>query len=192
MGVRVIGLAEETTWGVAQINPDWHQETESGDANLNTEPVEDESGSRMTTVTRAGKIEPTANAEGKLDFKRIGHYLKAFLGNYVFTEGAGDTNTHEFYGGENANVPSFTGWWTFDVIEKVLVGAILETFKFEIKEDFIKTSSEWKYKSHTINSIDPSIFSKRTIAGDMPVMDYECHVSFGDEAVPSIVYDIDI
>ncbi|MCE7699538.1 MAG: carboxypeptidase regulatory-like domain-containing protein, partial [Methanobacterium paludis] len=111
MANRVLGLKEEATYGTASDTvPDWHQEVSKAKASPNSEPLTYSGGSRSIKKAKAGVMKPEASYDMKCDLKRIGHYLKAFLGNYKFTAGGASLNTHEFWGGENASLPSFTLW----------------------------------------------------------------------------------
>ena len=138
MANRVLGLKEEAKYGTASDNvPDWHQEVSKAKATPNTKPMTYSGGSRSVKKAKAGVMKPEASYDMKCDLKRIGHYMKAFLGNYVFTAGGNNTNIHEFWGGENTELPSFTGWSTFDIVMKKLVGMLCDSLKLEVGDEFM-------------------------------------------------------
>ena len=186
MGLRVLGIKEESTYGKPAVAPDWHQQATKLSAALNAEPVTKTGGSRMIKRARAGAIKPTSSFESDVDLKRIGHYMKAFLDNYKFTAGT-KTNTHEFWGGESTSLNSFTLWETFDVAEKTIVGALLDGLKLEVSDEFMTMAADWIYKDETMESIDANTYNQILIDGDIPLMFYDVSVELDDDVPPGIV-----
>lgn len=187
MGLRVLGLKEESTYGVAATAPDWHQQISKGSASLGDEPIVKRGGSRMIRRARAGVMKPESSFEADVDMKRIGHYFKAFLDNYEFTDGGAETNKHEFWGGENTMLSSFTQWATFDFFEKIIVGAILSSLKLEVSDEFMSLANEWVYKTETSQPINADEYEQKMIDGDMPVMFYDVSLKLNDEVPPGVV-----
>ncbi len=188
---RILGIKEEATYGVASDTvPDWHQEIEKGKAGLGGEPINYSGGSRMIKKTKAGALNPEASYDMKPDLKRIGHYMKAFLGNYVFTGGGSGPNVHEFYGSEKRILPSFTGWSTFDYFTKQLLGLVCESLKLEVSDELMNGSAEWKYKTETkINSV-PLPADQKMIPGDSLIAFYDTRVEIEGDAPPGIVTNL--
>lgn len=188
MGIRVVGIKQEETYGVSASAPDFHQEVSKASASLNTEPITKTGGSRMVKRARAGSKKPTSTIEGEVDLKRIGHYLKAFLDNYQFTNGGTNPNTHEFWGGENNKLNSFTLWETFDVFEKTVVGALLDEFKMEVSDEYMTFTSDWIYKDESSEAINENEeYETKLIDGDYPLMFYDVSLELDEEAPPGIV-----
>ena len=188
MGIRVVGIKEEARYGVAELAPDFHQEVSKAKASLNSTPNTKSSGSRMKKKARAGVYKPTSSIEGEVDLKRIGHYLKAFLDNYKFTNGGSGVNTHEFWGGENNKLSSFTLWETFDIFEKTIVGALLDNFKMEVSDEYMKFTADFVYKTETSEEIEEiELYKVKLLDGDYPLMFYDVTVELDENAPPGIV-----
>ena len=188
MGIRVVGMKEEAIYGVAELAPDFHQEVSKAKASLNSTPNTKSSGSRMKKKARAGVYKPTSTIEGEVDLKRIGHYLKAFLDNYSFRDGGSGANTHEFWGGENNKLSSFTLWETFDIFEKTIVGALLDNFKMEVSDEYMKFTADFVYKTETSEEIENiELYKVKLLDGDYPLMFYDVTVEIDESAPPGIV-----
>lgn len=191
--VRVLGLKEEQVYGTSShTTPDWHQEVSKAQANLNSEPIIYTGGSRMIRKTKAGALKPEASYEMMVDLKRIGHYFKAALGNYKFTAGATapagqppNLNTHDFWGGESAILPSFTGWSTFDIFTKQLRGMVCESLQLEVEDETMKGSSEWKYQTETKSNTVPSNLIMPQ--NDALIAFYEVTMQIDNATTPGIV-----
>lgn len=188
MANRVLGLKEETTYGTASDNvPDWHQEVSKAKATPNTKPMTYSGGSRSVKKAKAGVMKPEASYDMKCDLKRIGHYMKAFLGNYVFTAGGNNTNIHEFWGGENTELPSFTGWSTFDIVMKKLVGMLCDSLKLEVGDEFMDGSVEWKYQNETRILEVPEPADQKMIPDDTLIAFYDIAILLDSATPPGIV-----
>lgn len=190
MAIRLFGIKKEKkdSYGKPAVSPDWHQQVSKLSASLNAEPVTMTGGSRMIRRARAGAVKPTSSVEGNVDMKRIGHYMYAFLGNYGFTAGSnGGVNTHEFWGGENTSLPSFTLWESFDLMEKTIVGGLLDSLKLEVSEDFMTLAADWIYKDEEMNTISEDTFDEKTIEGAIPLMFYDVSLELDSEVPPGIV-----
>lgn len=178
MGLRVFGLKMEDKYGDnvdwEDYVPDYHQEVDSADFKLNDDPVLNGGGSRMYKSGRAGVMKPTGSTEGKVDLKRIGHYFRALLDNYVFTEGNGENmNVHEFYGGEGTELPSFSAVQTFDLFQKQIVGLMLDTLKLEVSDEYLTFGADWIYANESSSKIDANDYDRLEMEGDIPLMFYD-------------------
>lgn len=181
MVLRVLGLKKEETYGVLKTGvtgPDFHHRMSSGDFGLKDDPITDSGGSRMDQLAKPGVAKPSGSSEGKVDLKRIGHYLCAFFDQYVFTEAEDedDYNTHEFYGREDQLLSSFHGWATFDEFQKELIGMLLDTFKLEVSNEWVEQSCDWIYKNESSDLINSSTYTVRDVEGAVPVMFYDVAV----------------
>lgn len=188
MANRVLGLKEEEVYGVASATaPDWHQEIEKAKALLNSEPMTYSGGSRSIKKAKAGAINPEASYDMKADLKMIGHYFKAFLGNYRYTGGGAGPNIHEFWGGENSVLPSFTGWSTFDIFMKQLFGMVCESLKLDVSDEFMDGSVEWKYKTEQKISEVPDPVDQKLIPDNPLIAFYDIKLELDSAAPPGVV-----
>jgi hypothetical protein len=187
MAERVFGMKKEATYGVQSGTvPDWHEEVTSNKFELGDDPVTSTGGSRMIKQVRPGVMKPTGTTEGNVDLERIGHYLAAFLDNYLFTAGQNGFNTHEFWGGENTELSSFTGYATFDYFMKTIVGMLCDGLKIEVSDEFMTHSADWIYKDESSEDIDPKDFEEIITSGAIPIMFYDVDLKLND-AKPSAI-----
>lgn len=189
MIMRVVGIKEESSFGVPAPAPDFHQEVDNSKAPLGSDPFTSSGGSRMKKRARAAALKPTTTIKAGVDLKRIGHYLKAFLGNYKFTSGSsGNPNKHEFWGGEQNNLPSFTLWETYDYFEKTVIGAVLDNLKLECSDENMTGESEFKYKTETSHKLyDIDDYEATFLEDDWEVMFYDIVCTFGPDEIPGLV-----
>jgi len=184
MGLRVFGLKMEKEYGEEvdwdNYIPDFHQEVDSADFKLNDDPTLTSGGSRSYKNARAGVMKPTGTVEGKVDLQRVGHYFRALLDQYVYTKD-GDTNIHEFYGGEGKDLASFSAIQTYDLFQKQIVGLILDTLKIEVSDEYMTFSNDWIYKDESFDKIDASEYEKLEVKSAIPLMFYDVKAWLGDE-----------
>lgn len=188
MVLRLFGLKEEKTYGEdidESTVPDWHRRVTKSSVKLGDEPFIFTSGSRMDHKVRSGVMNPTAEIEGYVDLKRIGHTLKAFMDNYKFTSGK-DGNTHEFWGGECSDLTSFSGWATFDEFEKWIKGLVLDSLKLEVSNEAMTSTEEWIYKTEHHNPITENEYEVREVEGAIPLMFYDVGVELDGEPIPGV------
>lgn len=194
MVLRVLGLKQEQTYGnlkTGVTNPDFHHKMTDGNFGLNDDPVTSSDGSRMTQMARAGACKPSGSVKGKCDLKRVGHFLKGFFDNYEFTEGETNTpNIHEFWGGDNPYLTSFTGWATFDEFQKLLKGLLIENLKFDVSNEWLEQSVDFIYKDETASMINQSTYTVRNVAGAIPIMFYDVTVELFDKDEDELVVGI--
>ncbi|MGN0176640.1 MAG: phage tail tube protein [Methanobrevibacter sp.] len=191
MVLRVFGLKEETNYGedipTEGITPDWHKKVSKGSFKLNDEAITFGDGSRMNQFARPGGAKPTGSIEGKVDLKRIGHTLKAFLDQYAFTPAEeGGANVHEFWGSESSDLHSFQGVCTFDEFEKRIKGLLLDSLKLEVSDEAMTMSEEWVYQNQEIQKIDQATYDVREVEGAIPIMFYDVLVELDGNTPPGV------
>lgn len=192
MVLRVFGLKEENKYGeeipTNGITPDWHKRVNKGSFKLNDEAITFGDGSRMNQSARPGGAKPSGSIEGKVDLKRIGHTLKAFLDQYKFTpaEEEGGLNTHEFWGSESSDLHSFQGVCTFDEFEKRVTGLLLDSLKLEVSDEAMTMTEDWIYKNQEIKKINQSTYDVRDVSGAIPVMFYDVLVELDGDTPPGV------
>lgn len=133
--------------GKDEFDLDWWSEAESVDFKLNDEAVTKSGGSRMNRKARAGVMKPTGSTSADADLEKFAWYWRAFLDNYAYTEGSGDVNTHEFWGGENKSLQSFRAIAVYDMLKKYIYGLLCDSLKFEVSDDAINIDADWIYKT---------------------------------------------
>ena len=148
----------------------------------------------MKKRARAGVYKPTSTIKAGVDLKRIGHYLKAFLGNYAFTAGSsGNPNKHEFWGGEQNKLPSYTLWETFDIFEKVVMGAVVDNWKLECSDENMTLETEFAYKTeHSHRLDDDEDYELKLLEDDWEVMFYDVLCYFGTDEIPGVISSLTI
>lgn len=187
MGLRIFGLKMENEYGedcdFSNWTPDWHQEVSSADFKLGDDPNLSTRGSRMYKRGRAGVMKPTGTVEGQVDIPRIGHYFRGFLDQYKFTAGSGSgMNTHEFWGGECARLPSFAATQTYDFFQKQIIGAMIDALKLEVSDEFLTFSSDWVYKTESAETIDSENYNRvKMDETDIPLMFYDVKVKLNNK-----------
>lgn len=204
MVLRILGFEEEQTY--RNINniptyPDvpYHLHMEKIDFPWGRENITSNAGSTMIHTVKPGKANPEGETEGNVGLESIGFYLKAALGNYIFTEGEDEDttdnivppNTHEFYGGKRSKLPSYTFVTTKDYYEQIILGAVLDEFKIEGKDDFLTHSEKWWSSYQYRHRIDQDEYQENILDED-PIVGYEVGVKFAGSAPASIVKDFSL
>ena len=192
MALRKYGIVEEASYAnCAATEPDWYQDVSKLSASLNSEPILKTTGSRMQKKARAGTVKPTASTETDVDLQRFAYYMKAFYDRYNYTDdttGPSEKHIHEFFGGENSKLPSFKGWATFDYVQKVLAGLVLDEMKLEVNDEFMSCAGEWIYKNQKIVDLNPDEFEEIELAGnDIPLMSYDISLELDGDVPPGII-----
>ena len=151
---RGFGLELESTYGDTTVakssfDPNFWCQADEVDFKLNDEPVTRSGGSRMNRRARAGIMKPTGSTEADADLQQLAWYFRGFLDNYVYTAGeSGATvHTHEYYGGEGKELPSFRGIAVYDMLKKYIYGLLEDTMKLEVSDEGMSVSSDWIYKT---------------------------------------------
>jgi len=153
---RGFGLEVEGTYGspsvsTANYDPDFWNHAESVDFKLNDEPVTRSGTSRMNKRARAGVMKPTGSTEADADLQQLAWYFYGFLDNYVYTAGSSGAtvHTHEFYGGEGKELPSFRGIAMFDMLKKYINGMLIDGLKLEVSNENMTVAADWIYKTES-------------------------------------------
>lgn len=157
-GIEVEGEYGDLTITKSQFDPNWWNQAESIDFKLNDEPVTRSGGSRMNKKARAGVMKPTGSTTADADLQQLAWYFYGFLDNYIYTAGATSSlpNTHEFYGGEGKELPSFRGIAVFDMLKKYLYGMLIDQLKLDVSSDVLSVGAEWIYKTEKAGIIGQS------------------------------------
>ena len=157
-GIEVEGEYGDLTITKSQFDPNWWNQAESIDFKLNDEPVTRSGGSRMNKKARAGVMKPTGSTTADADLQQLAWYFYGFLDNYIYTAGASSSlpNTHEFYGGEGKELPSFRGIAVFDMLKKYLYGMLIDQLKLDVSSDVLSVGAEWIYKTEKAGIIGQS------------------------------------
>jgi hypothetical protein len=180
---RGFGLEVEGTYGSPNIttgnyDPDFWNNAESVDFKLNDDPVVMSGGSRMNKKARAGVMKPTGSTTVNADLQQIGHYFYGFLDNYVYTEGE-NVHTHEFYGGEGKELPSFRAIVMFDMLKKYICGLLEDSLKLEVSDSNMTVSSDWIYKTEK-SAINESFTQPDALTNeDIFIMFYDVSLKMG-------------
>ena len=148
-GIEVEGTYGDTTVATSSFDPNWWNHAESVDFKLNDEPVTRSGASRMNKRARAGIMKPTGSTSADADLQQLAWYFYGYLDNYVYTAGgSGATvHTHEFYGGEGKELPSFRGIAMFDMLKKYIYGMLVDELKLEVSSENMTVGAEWIYKT---------------------------------------------
>ena len=148
---RGFGLELESTYGeeVAKSNfdPSWWNQAESVDFKLNDEPVTRSGGSRMNKRARAGIMKPSGSTTADADLQQLSWYFRGFLDNYKYTAGSGSVHTHEYWGGEGKELPSFRGIAVYDMLKKYLYGLLEDQLTLEVSNEGMSVGAKWIYKT---------------------------------------------
>lgn len=156
---RGFGLEVEKRYGslnsggteiaTSSFDPNFWNSANSVDFKLNDEPVVRSGSSRMNKRARAGIMKPTGSTEADADLQQLAWYFYGFLDNYVYTAGSGTTHTHEFYGGEGKELPSFRAIVMFDMLKKYIRGMLVDGLKLEVSNEGMTVGADWIYKTES-------------------------------------------
>ena len=183
MDDRGFGVEVENKYGDTDVLPedfdlDWFQRMESVDFKLNDEPVTKSGGSRMNRRARAGIMKPSGSTSADADLQRLAWYMYAFLGNYKFTEGNDGVNTHEFWGGENKELPSFRGIALYDMWVMYLYGILCDSLKLEVSDESMTVDCDWIYRTEEseILAEDEEFITPEELINDLYIMGYDVRI----------------
>lgn len=101
-------------------------------------------------------MKPTGSTSADADLQQLTWYFRGYLDNYVYTAGNGDVHTHEFYGGEGKELPSFRGIAVYDMLKKYLYGLIVDGLKLEVSDESMTVGADWIYKTEKAGIIGTS------------------------------------
>lgn len=177
-GVEVEENYGDDTFRTADFELDWFQRMDSVDFKLNDEAVVKSGGSRMNRKARAGIMKPTGSTSADADLQRLAWYFYAFLGNYRFTAVNDERNIHEFWGGENKELPSFRGVALYDMLKMYLYGLLCDSLKLEVSDEAMSVDADWIYKtekSYILNE-GQEFTTPEELINDLYIMGYDVKV----------------
>ena len=191
---RGFGLELESTYGeeVAKSNfdPSWWNQAESVDFKLNDEPVTRSGGSRMNKRARAGIMKPSGSTTADADLQQLAWYFRGFLDNYKYTAGSGSVHTHEYWGGEGKELPSFRGIAVYDMLKKYLYGLLEDQLTLEVSNEGMSVGAEWIYKTEKagIIGVDGETFTEpdELTAEQIFIMFYDVSLKLNNQAVDGV------
>lgn len=195
---RVFGLIREDDdeYGVVPTSgspavdsgPDFHMEITESSIPIEGDLLTLESGSRGTRLKRPGTYLPQPEIEGVVDLKQITHFLLGALGEYVYTAGGiGEKNIHEFYGGENRKLPSFTSYGHFDEFIKEVSGTLITSLSMEVSNEFITLSVGCVAQKDKLINDMPDATDLKTVDAVIPLAFYDVTLELDGETPPGIV-----
>jgi hypothetical protein len=155
---RGFGLEMESTYGEiipkTDFDLDFWNQAEDVDFNLGDEPVTKSGGSRMNKRARAGIMKPEGSTTADADLQQLAWYFRAYLDNYKYTAGSSETvHTHEYWGGECKELPSFRGMAVYDTLIKYLYGVQNDSLSLEVSDENMTVSADWIYKTEKADII---------------------------------------
>ena len=157
-GIELEGTYGDTTVAKSNFDPDWWNQAEEVDFSLGDEPVTRSGGSRMNKRARAGIMKPTGSTSADADLQQLAWYFRGYLDNYKYTAGSsGSTvHTHEYWGGECKELPSFRGVAVYDMLKKYLYGMLIDSLTLEVSDENMNVSADWIYKTEKAGIIGTS------------------------------------
>lgn len=182
-GVEVEEKYADVEVDTDEFDLDWFQRMDSVDFKLNDEPVTKSGGSRMNRRARAGYMKPTGSTQADADLQRLAWYMYGFLGNYKFTEGNNGINTHEFWGGENKELPSFRGVALYDMWVIYLYGLLIDGLKLEVSDEAMTVNADWIYGTEESDLLDEdeSFQTPEELLNDLYIMGYDVKIILGEQ-----------
>ena len=150
---RGFGIELEESYGndvsKSTFDPDWWNRADSVDFKLNDTPVTRSGGSRMNKKARAGVMKPTGSTTADADLQQLAWYFRGFLDNYKYTAGGtgATVHTHEYWGGEGKELPSFRGIAVYDMLKKYLYGMLIGGLKLDVSNEGMTVGADWIYKT---------------------------------------------
>lgn len=190
---RGFGLTvEKDGYGTAidqeNFSVDWFYDVDSLDLKLNDEVVTKSGSSRMDKRARPGIMKPTGSVATDADLQILTWFLFGYLDNYVYTKGAGNVNTHEFYGGENKELPSFKGVGIFDMLVKYVNGLLIDGLKLEVSDESMSLSSDFIYKTEEakILGVSENFPKPAELENNLFIMMYDVALELDNKALDGV------
>ena len=172
-----------TDVATSSFSPDWWNHADSINFKLNDSPVTRSGSSRMNKRARAGIMKPTGSTTADADLQTLAWYFLGCLDNYVFTSGGSSAteHTHEFYGGEGKELPSFRGIAHFDTLKKFLRGMVIDELKLDVSNEVMSVGAEWIYKTESA-AIDASFTEPADLTNEnLFIMFYDVSLYLGTD-----------
>lgn len=95
---------------------------------------------RGPRIHRPGFYQPAGDLAWAIDIRTLPYLLYWVLGGYVFTDTAGATNTHEMYGTDSRQLPSFCSRVGKDLFEHVFSGCVADQLSLEVAGEFAEAT----------------------------------------------------
>ena len=167
------------TVDIDDIEGDWFQKMPEVNFEVGDEPETDDGGSRSDVVAWASAAKPSGSTSAKVDLQRITWYLFGFLDHYLHTAGENGLHIHEFWGGENHELPTFAGLAMYDALKLAVFGLIVDGFKLEVSDGAMDVNIDWLYGNETYDILgENEDFEEpaELIDSRIPVRFYDVHV----------------
>jgi len=190
---RGFGLELEQTYGEninkTDFDPNFWNQAEEVDFKLNDEPITKSGGSRMNKKARAGIMKPTGSTSADADLQQLAWYFRGYLDNYVYTAGSGNVHTHEYYGGEGKELPSFRGIAVYDMLKKYLYGLLMDGMSLEVSDEGMTVGADWIYKTEKagiIGTNDTFDRPEQLTAEQIFIMFYDVSLKLNNRALDGV------
>ena len=190
---QVVSFSPEQKWATEAKDDEKHIRADKANASLNAEPVTLTGGSKTIQKVRVGYPEPSSEMDTAIDTKIFHRYMYYTLGNYKFTQlGVSDSNKscHEFYGGDSTRLPSSTVRLTYDVgndvLEKTLLGCVVDEFNLETSDELSTASLSMIYRTEKSRKISQTEQEIREVDA-VPFIGYDYQIELG--GVESAVFN---
>lgn len=181
-----ITLESADDYGVVQdiddVDLDWFQKMSEVNFDLGDEATTDDGGSRSDVVAWAGAAKPSGSTSATVDLQRITWYLLGFLDHYLHTAGQDNLNIHEFWGGENHELPSFVGLALYDDLKLAIYGLIEDGLKLEVSDSAMTVNADWLYATEQaeILGLNEEFEEPEELADSkIPIRFYDVRVKLG-------------
>lgn len=164
---------------VDDVNIDWFQKMPEVNFELGDEVETDDGGGRTDEIFWAGAAKPNGSTSAKVDLQRLTYYLYGFLDHYLHTTGEDDLHIHEFWGGENHELPSFSGIAMYDELKLALFGLLIDGLKLEVSDGAMDVNVDWLYSTETYRTLEENedfIEPEELVNSKIPVRFYDVFV----------------
>ena len=183
---RGFGITVEDEYGeeteIENIDVDWFQKMNEVNFALGDEAETDDGGSRTAEVVWAGAAGPKGSTSGTVDLQRITYYLFGFLDHYMHALDANDMSVHEFWGGENHELPSFTGLALYDDLKIALYGLLMDGLKLEVSDGAMTANVDWLYATETYELLNSDFEEPEELVNSkIPIRFYDVQILLDGE-----------
>ena len=193
--VKGFGITLEDNYGEIQdwddIDLDWFKDnmTECNFDLGDEAETDDDGSSRYNLTSWPGALKPNGSTSSKIDLQTITWLLRGFLDQYLHSEGSNGLHVHEFWGGENHELQSFTGIATYDDLKLALFGLIVSSLKLEVSDSAMIASNDWVYADETgeILDVGETFVQPDTLEdSNIPIRFYDVNVYLNNEKPGSV------
>jgi len=164
-------------------SPQYFIQTKEHEANLNL--AESDEDSLSTEIPRGAYPEPEGSATMSAHTKGAPTLMYSLLGNYVFTEDAVevtlsdgtkvDRNLHEFWMGENSELPDYCGSFTYgDFMRKTIYGGVTDSLTWTAGLEKTEVELGFVYRHELSQKINiESIRQNFNVLQALPLVGYD-------------------